>query len=269
MDVGLDHTGPDGVHADAVRRHLPGEPEGERVDRALRGGVVDVLVGRPEPRGRRGDEDDRPTAPAPARRQAAGGLAGTEERAHHVDVDRPPDALLRHVDEPRRRTGDPGVDDGAVDRPERRLGGVEQAEHVGLDGDVTGRGDGTAALGLDLCDDRVGGRAIVPVADADRPAHGAGLERDGPPDPAAAAGDDDRPRHPPLPVRVVAAAPELVLDGRGLQPARREEHVRVEPEVGELLDEPLVRLGDRGERCLDAFLAHLARGRPGRHRAGR
>ena len=52
MHVGLDHARPDGVDADAVRRHLPREAEGERVDRPLRGGVVDVLAGRAEPRRR-------------------------------------------------------------------------------------------------------------------------------------------------------------------------------------------------------------------------
>ena len=31
----------------------------------------------------------------------------------------------------------------------------------------------------------------------------------------------------------------------------------MEPEVGELLDEPFVGLGDGGERCLDTFLPDL------------
>src|SRR5579859_1529988 len=54
-------------------------------------------------------------------------------------------------------------------------------------------------------------------------------------------------------------APELGLDVVGVEAARGEQHVRVEPEVRELLDEPLVTLGGSGERRLDTLLAHLAR----------
>ena len=57
----------------------------------------------------------------------------------------------------------------------------------------------------------------------------------------------------------LVAAPELLLDPLGIEAARREQHIAVEPEVGELLDEPLVRVPDRGERHLDALLPHLLR----------
>src|SRR5581483_9929388 len=56
-----------------------------------------------------------------------------------------------------------------------------------------------------------------------------------------------------------APATELVLDAGRVEAARGEQHVAVEPEVGELFDEPLVRLGRAGERRLDALLAQLAR----------
>ena len=58
----------------------------------------------------------------------------------------------------------------------------------------------------------------------------------------------------------VRASPfELLLDEARVEAARGEQHVGVEPEVGDLLHEPLVALGCAGERDLDAFLANLAR----------
>ena len=53
---------------------------------------------------------------------------------------------------------------------------------------------------------------------------------------------------------------ELVLDDARVEATRGEQDVGVEPEIGDLLDEPLVALGGAGERDLDAFLADLARG---------
>ena len=53
-------------------------------------------------------------------------------------------------------------------------------------------------------------------------------------------------------------SPQLVLDRRRLQAPRGEQDVAVEPQVRELLDEPLVGLGDGGKGCLDAFLPDLA-----------
>src|SRR4029079_14893389 len=53
-------------------------------------------------------------------------------------------------------------------------------------------------------------------------------------------------------------SPELLLDRRLLQAARCEEDVAVEPEVGQLLDETLVGLGDGGHGGLDALLSDLA-----------
>src|SRR5262245_53730722 len=44
------------------------------------------------------------------------------------------------------------------------------------------------------------------------------------------------------------AAGELLLDGRRIEAARGEQHVGVEPEVRELLDQPLVALRGAGER---------------------
>ena len=53
---------------------------------------------------------------------------------------------------------------------------------------------------------------------------------------------------------------ELVLHERRVEPARGEEHVRVEPQVGDLGDETLVALGGTGESDLDSLFADLARG---------
>src|SRR5207244_3691361 len=56
---------------------------------------------------------------------------------------------------------------------------------------------------------------------------------------------------------------ELRLDGRWIEAACGEQHVAVEPEVGELLDQPLVALGRARERGLDPLLADLPRRRRG------
>jgi hypothetical protein len=55
---------------------------------------------------------------------------------------------------------------------------------------------------------------------------------------------------------------QLVLDRGRLEAAGREQDVAVEPEIGELLDEPLVRLARAGERRLDAFLPTLRAAAP-------
>jgi hypothetical protein len=73
-----------------------------------------------------------------------------------------------------------------------------------------------------------------------------------------AGGDGDGATIVGRTVRRRMPSAELLLDRRRLQSARREEHVAVEPEVGELLDEPLVGLGDGGQRGLDALLPDLA-----------
>src|SRR5207249_4087454 len=52
---------------------------------------------------------------------------------------------------------------------------------------------------------------------------------------------------------------QLALDRSGIEPARREQYVAVEPEVCQLRDEPGVVLGGARERSLDAFLADLLR----------
>src|SRR5690242_18330535 len=54
-------------------------------------------------------------------------------------------------------------------------------------------------------------------------------------------------------------AAQLLVDQLRLEAASGEQDVAVEPEVGELLDEALVRLRRACERRLDTFLPHLAR----------
>src|SRR5919204_1934023 len=61
--------------------------------------------------------------------------------------------------------------------------------------------------------------------------------------------------------RGTVASFELALDIRGIEAARGENDVAVEPEVGELRHEALVVLSDRRERGFDAFLAELLRAR--------
>src|SRR6185369_9246432 len=63
-------------------------------------------------------------------------------------------------------------------------------------------------------------------------------------------------RRPSAP-RLSDAAHELVFDRGRVEAAGREQDIGVEPEVGELLDQAVVALGNTGERGLDALLADL------------
>ena len=47
MDLGVDDARPHRVDADAFGRHFARQPDGERVDRALRRGIVDIVAGAP------------------------------------------------------------------------------------------------------------------------------------------------------------------------------------------------------------------------------
>ena len=67
VKLGVDVAGPDDIHPDAFGGHFPRQTRGQRVEGALAGRVIHVLVGRAVHRGQRGHVDDRA---APRRRAA-------------------------------------------------------------------------------------------------------------------------------------------------------------------------------------------------------
>src|SRR5690348_5889966 len=71
VDLGVDQAGADAVDAHAFGTKLLGEADGHGVDGALGGGVVDIFASRSQPRGGRGDIDDRTAFAAAFGRHAA------------------------------------------------------------------------------------------------------------------------------------------------------------------------------------------------------
>src|SRR5438132_2939232 len=63
----------------------------------------------------------------------------------------------------------------------------------------------------------------------------------------------------PCRARLADASRQLVFDRTRVESARREQDVAVEPQVGDLLDDALVRLAERGDCRFDSLLADLAR----------
>src|SRR5271166_6082613 len=65
VDFGFDETWPDRIDPHALWPEFLGEPERQRIDRALRTCVIDVGVGRAEPRCGRGHQHDGAPGAAP------------------------------------------------------------------------------------------------------------------------------------------------------------------------------------------------------------
>ena len=55
------------------------------------------------------------------------------------------------------------------------------------------------------------------------------------------------------------APPKFVLHRRRVEPPTAQQHERVEPQVGGLLDDPLIVFGERGHHQFDGLLADLSR----------
>ncbi len=116
VDTGTDHPGRDRIDPDPVATELLRQPDGQRIDGGLGGGVVHVLVRRTESGRRRRHVDDRATGATTAGRHRQGGGAAGEDHAGEVDVDDPVDHLDRCIGEVADVRGQPGV----VDQPGRR-----------------------------------------------------------------------------------------------------------------------------------------------------
>ena len=121
VDVGVDQARAHGVHADAFLRHFLREPDGERVDGALRGRVVHVLAGRAELRGPRRDVDDRAARAAVARGHAPHRFARAQEGAGDVGGEHALEARGVHLVQAHLVLEDAGVVDQRRDRAQLRV----------------------------------------------------------------------------------------------------------------------------------------------------
>ena len=193
MDLGGDDAGAHRIDADALLGHLAGKAHGETVDRAFRGGVVDILARRPMHRRHRRDIDDSAAPAAVARRHAAYRLPGAEERADDVGAENPFEAVRPHFVDARLAVDDAGVVDQGVERAEGHVDGLEHAQDVGFDADVALDADGLAAGFHDRAH-KCGRRRLVQcVVHRDAPTAPRRDPSDGGADAAAAAGDEERP----------------------------------------------------------------------------
>ena len=157
VDLRVGEPRPHGVDADAFGGDLAREPDRERVDRALRRRVIDVLARRSEPRRDRRDVDDDAARPAVAGGHPPHGLARAQHRAHDVHGEHPRDPLGGHHLQPHLRLDDAGVVDEGGDAAEPRVDLVEEAEDVGFRRDVRAHGDRAPARARDLGDHGVRG----------------------------------------------------------------------------------------------------------------
>ena len=147
------------------------------------------------------------------RRAASRAVRGAE----HVDLENAPHALDAHLDEPRSRRDDPGVDHDPGQEAERLRRLFEDGDNVGLDGDVALERDGAPARLGDRAHDLFRRVDVVAVIDPDRPAVLGGEQGRSAADAARRAGDQDGfgQRRPPIDVRGDAERAESNEAGRG------------------------------------------------------
>ena len=141
--------------------------DGEGVQRRLRRGVIDVLARRAQDGRARGDVDDRPTAAAVPRRHAADALSRADERAGHVCREDAAEPRRIHALDARLALQDAGVVHQPQEGPELRIDGLEQADDVGLAGDVGLDGDRPAAQRPHLGDHRLSSGLVRAEVHAD------------------------------------------------------------------------------------------------------
>ena len=160
--LGVDETGGETVHTDAIGRELGGEPDGERVERELRHAVG--IASRI--RSHRRVVDDRSAA---ARRHRRPARQRADERADDIDVEH--GAPLRQVFDGERHLRvvmvDRRVVDQDVDSTEVVDGALDHGRHRYFVGHVHGDREPAMALGFELVDDRApaaGSRSAMTTA---------------------------------------------------------------------------------------------------------
>src|ERR1700731_835228 len=190
MNFGIDQPGPDRGDADTFACDFVSQSEGEGIDRAFGGRVIDIGVGRSEFCGNRRQVDDDAALAAMPRRHPFDGLARAKHAAGDVDGHHALDAFGRHLVNTRGRPDDAGIVDQRAERAER-VGGLEQRENVALAADIAFHRDRLAVAGFDTRDDVAGGGFVVGVADTNPKTAGSGGNWGGGANAAASPGEDD------------------------------------------------------------------------------
>ena len=139
------------------------------------------------------------TRPSPLPGHDAQRLAPDQERAAQIDPDQPVEIRRRGLEQ-RLLDQDAGVVDQDVETAERGERTLEHRQHRRLVGDVRAYGEGAAAAGMDLGDDRLDLGLRREIVHRHMGALGRKRERDRAADPARSAGDQralavERARH--------------------------------------------------------------------------
>ncbi|MNK93092.1 hypothetical protein D3C87_1132380 [compost metagenome] len=191
MEIGIDEAGAHGVDPNPLARHFLGQADGEGVQRAFGGRVVDVLVGRAQTCGHRGHVDDAAALPAVPGRHAQDRVLGTEDRRQDVGFHDFENAELGHLVDPGLLPDCAGVVHQRGDPTQFSVYPVEQCDDFVFDADVGPYCNGLRTEGADLLQHAECSLFVRLVVDADPIALRGGQQRGGGTNAAATAGDDD------------------------------------------------------------------------------
>src|SRR6185503_15792436 len=194
VDLGADHAGSHGVHADAFSADFLRQADREAVDRAFRRRVVHVVARAAELCRHRGHVDDGAALAAVLRRHALHRLARAQEAASDVDREHALDALGGQVLDARAAVDDAGVVHQHVEVTQLVVDGLEQAHYVGFDRHVALDRDRVVT---ELLGQLVRRALIRPIVHAYAVAAFCRQPRGGGADAAAAAGDEHDGAHRP------------------------------------------------------------------------
>jgi hypothetical protein len=190
VDFGVDEAGANGVDSDFFFGYFFGEADGESVNGAFGGGIVDVFVGGTGAGGSGRNVDDVAALASVFGGHAAHRFAGAEEASEDVDGEDAVEAGGVHGVETGLTFDDAGVVDQGGDGSEAAVGGIEKADDVGFGADVGLDGYGCASFLLDRGYDLIGGALLTEIVDADVESAGGGELGGGGSDAAAGAGDE-------------------------------------------------------------------------------
>src|SRR5438874_5387550 len=161
VDLRADHARSHRVHADAFGADLLCEAERQRIDRALRRGIVDVHGRRAKARRDRREVDDRAAGAAVARRHAFHRFACAEKAAGDVDGEHALEARHAHLIDARRAIDDAGVVDEHREAAQAPIHLGKKMHDIGFHRHVGGDGDAA-----DFARERLARAAIANVIDA-------------------------------------------------------------------------------------------------------
>ena len=170
----MDEAGADGVDSDFFFGYFFGEADGESIDGAFGGGVVDVFVGGTDAGGSGRNVDDVAALSTVPGGHAADRFAGAEEASEDVDGEDAVEAGGVHGVETGLTFDDAGVVDQGGDGAEVALGGIEKTDDVGFGANVGLDGYGGASFLLDRGCNLFGGALLTEIVDADVESAGGG-----------------------------------------------------------------------------------------------